>query len=558
MKNPNDTYVNHKPDILFYLLVFALLLHIATTLLLASVPPVSRDALTHHLAIPKLYLKHGGIYEIPSLVFSYYPMNLDLLYIIPLAMGNDIVPNYIHFVFALLTAWTIYAYLKKRININYGLLGSLFFLSIPIIVQLSITAYVDLGLVFFSTAAMLLLFQWLEKKRIHALIMAGICCGIALGVKYNGLITLTILFFFTILLHLRMSQKPLPIKSIWFGTLFLGISLLIFSPWLLRNYSWTGNPVYPLFNSFFNPEALQSAHGLPPALERKILYHEQWWQILLTPFRIFFSGQDNDPQYFDGKLSPFLLILPVFSFLLQTKGNNKSENLEKLLMLVFSIFFLLFVFLQTAMRIRYVAPIIPPLIILSIFGLRNIATFSRHHFSTSPKLTASIIPNVLTLAMLFYNFSYMLKQYQLVKPTDYIFGKVTRQQYISHFRPEYPIIEWMNSNLPLQSKILAISLGNRSYYFDREVLFDFHELKSMICDFIKETKSDRAVLEKLQNLGITHLLVRYDIFRDWVKNDLNQDQQDRLNSFFLSQTKKIADSNNHGLYGLIIITPSDK
>ena len=69
-------------------------------LVLASVPPVDRDALTHHLAVPKLYLKHGGIYAIPAIPFSYYPMNLDLLYLIPLYFGNDIIPKYIHFAFA--------------------------------------------------------------------------------------------------------------------------------------------------------------------------------------------------------------------------------------------------------------------------------------------------------------------------------------------------------------------------------------------------------------------------------------------------------------------------
>ncbi|MDT8380603.1 MAG: hypothetical protein RQ739_17105, partial [Desulfotignum sp.] len=63
---------------------------IGCIVLLASVPPVDRDALTHHLFIPKLYLLHGGIYEIPHIGFSYYPMNLDLLYMIPLAFNNDI------------------------------------------------------------------------------------------------------------------------------------------------------------------------------------------------------------------------------------------------------------------------------------------------------------------------------------------------------------------------------------------------------------------------------------------------------------------------------------
>ena len=52
--------------------------------ILAAVPPVDRDALTHHLAVPKLYLQNGAMIEIPWIPFSYYPMNLDMLYLIPL------------------------------------------------------------------------------------------------------------------------------------------------------------------------------------------------------------------------------------------------------------------------------------------------------------------------------------------------------------------------------------------------------------------------------------------------------------------------------------------
>jgi len=140
-----------KPPNLIYILAGLLTLLIASIVILSWVPPVSRDALTHHLAVPKLYLKQGGIYEIPSIKFSYYPMNLDLLYMVPLYFGNDIIPKFIHFVFALLTAGLIYSYLRKRLGSAWGLLGALFFLSLPIIVKLSITVYVDLGLVFFLT-----------------------------------------------------------------------------------------------------------------------------------------------------------------------------------------------------------------------------------------------------------------------------------------------------------------------------------------------------------------------------------------------------------------------
>ena len=112
--------------------LFSLVLLILT---MAAVPPVSRDALTHHLAVPKLWIAHGGMVDMPDLVFSYYPMNLDLLYVIPMLLGNDILPKYLHFLFALATAWMIYDFLRHRSTLLLGLLGALLFLSIPVIVR---------------------------------------------------------------------------------------------------------------------------------------------------------------------------------------------------------------------------------------------------------------------------------------------------------------------------------------------------------------------------------------------------------------------------------------
>ena len=45
---------------------------------------------------------------------------------------------------------------------------------------------------------------------------------------------------------------------------------------------------------------------------RSLAYQEQWWEIALLPIRIFFQGQDNDPQHFDGRLNPLLFVFPFF------------------------------------------------------------------------------------------------------------------------------------------------------------------------------------------------------------------------------------------------------
>ena len=283
--------------------------------LLACTPPFSRDALIHHLQLPKLYLQHGGIYEIPELVFSYYPMNLDLLYMGALYLGSDILAKYIHMAFGLGTALLLYVHLKKRLSATYGLLGALFFLSIPIIVKLSITVYVDLGLLFFNTASLLLLFHWLETgKQKKYLILAGLSCGLAIGTKYNGLL---VLFLLTLMLPILIIRSQPQTKkeagtAIRATIFFCLAALLSASPWLIRNAAWTGNPIYPLYNDFFNRSYTTSPpdQQLSTATEKEVktdeeknssgargvftrrymLYQENIWQLLFFACAHFLRG----------------------------------------------------------------------------------------------------------------------------------------------------------------------------------------------------------------------------------------------------------------------------
>ncbi|MDP3284773.1 MAG: glycosyltransferase family 39 protein, partial [Desulfobacterales bacterium] len=205
-------------SLIYFILAGLITVLIVSIILLSSVPPVCRDSLTHHLAVPKLYLNHGGMYEIPSVIFSYYPMNLELLYLIPLYFGNDIVPKYIHFLFALLTAFLVHGYLKNRTNTLFALFGALFFLSIPIIVKLSITVYVDLGLIFFSTASIIFLFKWIEDEfKLKHLVVSALFCGLALGTKYNAMIVFFLLSMFVMFASSRISRnernRPGPIRK---------------------------------------------------------------------------------------------------------------------------------------------------------------------------------------------------------------------------------------------------------------------------------------------------------------------------------------------------------
>jgi 4-amino-4-deoxy-L-arabinose transferase-like glycosyltransferase len=564
------------------LLLLLIVLFFSITIL-ASVPPVSRDALTHHLIVPKLYLQHGSIYEIPFIVFSYYPMNLDLLYMIPLYFGNDIAPKFIHFIFALLTAWLIFRYLRKRLAMGWALAGALFFLSLPIIVKLSITVYVDLGLIFFSTASIMSLLKWIDSRfQLKFLILSAACCGLALGTKYNGLIVLFILTVFIPFVFIGDSKKNLNLKkpgdkersiqiqfkALGFGAIFFIVALLVFSPWMIRNYVWKANPIYPLYNKVFNrqiqvsPNAQTGSQTLGPAADRqqttkaksthwssfairKVIYGESWWEIALLPVRIFFQGQDDNPKYFDGKLNPFLFFLPFFAFIHLSK-NPTSLRTEKKVFVFFTILFLLYAFSMTGIRIRYVAPIIPPLVILATLGLHQISSMVTNRKVPQPAWVGSGFIIFVVTIMLALNASYILKQFRIVDPFSYISGRVSRDAYITKYRPEYAIYQYVNQHLPDNVKILGLFLGNRRYYSDKDLILGLNEFKKNI----NRAESEKKILKELREKGFTHLIIRFDLFNQWTRKQFDDSKKRMLKIFFDSHVRHILSQDGYGLFEL--------
>ncbi len=544
-----------------------ILVLIFSIILLSLVPPVSKDALVHHLAVPKLYLKHGGIYEIPSMIFSYFPMNLDLLYMIPLYFGNEITPKFIHFGFALLTAWLIFHYLRRRINTTYALLGVVFFLSIPIIVKLSITVYVDLGLIFFSTASLLLMLRWLESGfRLKYLVISATFCGLALGTKYNGLITFFLLTFFVPFIYSRYShgKKPGFFKSTSQGLIFLFIALLVFSPWMIRNYYWKNNPIYPLYNKWFNPpediprkvihqdtikkDAVKE-NGTGLFTYRSVTYNETWWQIALLPVRIFFQGEDGNFKYFDGRLNPFLFFLPIFAFCRIREGPQSIRNENKII-LAFSILFFAFAFFSNVVRIRYISPIIPPLVILSVFGLKNIIeTIQKFRIRIVRQIGTVIILLILTY-FISLNGYYIASQFRYVDPFSYLNGTLSRDEYISIYRFEYPVMEYINENLPSDALLLFIFLGKRGYHCHREYIPDTVDHVNKVLEIVKNSNRPHEVGLCFKKMGITHLIIQLDFFNQWMDDVFTIEEQELWQGFLNNHLMLLYLKNGVGVFEL--------
>jgi hypothetical protein len=511
-----------------------------------------------------MYLSHGGIYEIPSMHFSYFPMNLDLLYLLPLYFKNDIAAKYIHFVFALLTAGLLYRYLKDVLSRTYGLVGALFFLTIPIIVKLSVTVYVDLGLIFFSWACIYFFLKWHDSRfNLRYLIFSAVACGFALGTKYNGLILLFILVAmvpvaYSVKINKAVSNRDRrqryrnSFKGLQWSAVFLVVALMVFSPWMLRNMIWKQNPVFPLYKSIFNSYQNQKYRNLqkekdPPKSAfwmRRYIYKESLTQTLFIPIRIFFQGRDNNPQYFDGKLNIFLLLLPFFSVVRLRGSPLETLTFHQIVFCIFSILFLLFVLFKADFRIRYMAPAIPPLVVLSVFGLRNLV-----HIVSVRNLVVKRVGwagiSLVILIMFGLNASYIKGQYAYIQPLKYLTGKVDRDSYITHFRKEHPVIRHANQMLPKDAKVLCLSIGDRTYYLNRSA-----HLAEDFYSPVENGFSEELLLKRLMRYQTTHIILDKTTLSNWARH-LSQQDRTAFERVFRNHTKLLFAKNNVYLLELI-------
>jgi len=498
----------------------AILFVLVAQAVLGTVPPTARDELTHHLAIPRLYAEAGRIIEVPIAPYSYYPMLLDMLFTPWVYWGFDFVPKLIHGLFAVLTGLALYAYLSRRMNPFYGLLGFFFFISVPAVLRLSHWAYVDLGITFYSTAALLSLLAWQEQKEAKRwLIICALSAGFAVATKPNGLVFLLLLSFLFAFMLAREPRRELTNVGVEIAS-FAVFSLIPVLPWLTKNYVQTGNPFFPHLAGIFPREAGGTAEASLSYVEmgiltrRQFLYGETFWEIAALPFRLFFSGQDGNPQYFDGVLSPILILLLPFAF----KGKWRTE---KKVLFSFAVLFLAYAIFLIDLRARYVLLIVPPLAALLAYSVFNVYL--------RVKRPVYLIGGLVFFAGL--HLTYLYYYFREVEPVSYLLGHESRDAYLTRTLAEYPALQYLNRETPPDSKIYLLFLGRRAYYCERDYFHDGGELPGLLTAAIRSAKEPVDIARRLKERQVTHFLVREDLLAKFFRDNLTPPQQSLWNHF---------------------------
>lgn len=272
-------------------------------LLGCCVPEREVDSLWYHLGVPMYYIHHGGFIQlVPFNMPSHYPMNLHLHYVFSLLVGNDTTAKafiYCHFFpMLILIASAVGRYARR----NWGLFAAAMYLCalqfrVPVMANNERAVYFY---VFFSTV---LLWYSLEKHRRNLFLLAAVFCGMGMGVKFNGLLFGFVPHFLFLAWRVLMWKRKVWKDELKWLCIYSLIAWAMMSPWLIKSWIYTGNPLYPMLGELlstkaeFIPAMLSNAnnHGLNILKSKTVgaFFGQIWTNIqwlLISAYLDFFLG----------------------------------------------------------------------------------------------------------------------------------------------------------------------------------------------------------------------------------------------------------------------------
>jgi hypothetical protein len=511
--------------------VFFAIITLLWIIFLALTPVISRDALILHMAFPKLWAKESFLYFQDHNLSTVSMMNLDYIYMLLFKYFSwEGLPKILHASLLISSAFFLYLFLKKRFGWLNAFIFSIIFITIPINQRLASEAYVDLGVLFFSTLAIIYFIKFAESDWINTkyLIFSAVFSGLSVGTKYSGAIlpaVIVLIIGFTV-----AKKENSSLKAFKYMIVFSLIVLFLMSPWLLRSYLAVGNPFYPLLNSIFTPDIISPATNLQvPANEyiTRSMYGESLLDLASIPFRMFFSGTDGDLiGGFDGVLNPMLLLLFVPLLFVKLRKLSAYRSVIELLSAVFVLTFAFFL-IYGHLRIRYFIYSIPLLIILNAYFVDILKKKLQRKYY----LAASVF---IFSVFLFFNIKYSHELMKYLDTLSYIIESETKEEYLLRKLPEYEVAQKINKYTPVNAVIYEALCGHRTYYIERPVVFDDFFLDRYLYNFIDSEAETADYLNHFDNLPFKtykkadYLMIKKDGFLETYKKAFSLLHSDSL------------------------------
>lgn len=485
---------NRAADILLISLVSTYLL---VNLIGALAPEIEADALVHHLYVPRIYIQNRSLVYIPYHIASAYPLGIEMLFTLGMLLSTSVLTKLLHFSLGVLGLLATYCFGRKYLDSRAGLLAATIFYTVPVVAWESTTAYIDLGLTFFTTLEIFALVNWWHARRDKWLAVAAIMCGFAMGTKYLGIFGLVILLI-GILLKVSFTGKRDILVVLKTILVYAFVSALIVSPWLIKNYVFTGNPVYPFLNNIFKSPLMPPIN---PTFDRAAfgMGDNFFSRYILSPWNMTFHGEK-----YGGAIGPIFLIFFPFLFVIRV------DKILKYMLLFCGVYFAMWEISVPVMR--YLIPIVPFLSIVVSYIIRGMVSWDN---IGNKVLSTGVVGVTATTLFLSLPFFHPLWQEEWIPgvvqrvPYEVVLGIEHREHYLARYLSSYEVFQYVNRNLPPGAKILCFN--EEFHYLSDSTLVPFFSFEA---GNIVSSRNVGELLRHMKDLEVTHFLVNWAAVQD--------------------------------------------
>lgn len=425
------------------------------TVVYALLPPMEFDALEYHLGAAADYYAKGRISYITYNVYSNFPCNSEMLYLMSMALSGSklagaIIGNVLNAYIAIAAAIAAYglgAYISCQ---RAGAFAAAALITSMGFFAVATGVYVEPLQTLYIVLAVIAVWEFIEIGRRSALVAGALLVGLAMGVKYTSAVLVAVPLAASVLLVQESIARR--IKAF---VIFSVVAMLVVAPWLVKNAVFTGNPVYPLIYKVFDGRdwsPLQDARWAFAHTPKGGLAFEQWARHI---FALFFSALD----------------ISLLSFVFIPFALTKRPLSQRLLFVL--AFALLYVFLWFALTHRIDRFTVPA---FAVMGAVSGAGFAAIPQGWIRRLTTGAIVLLLSGNVFFMAVSYG----QVIRISVPLAGKY--DAFLCANKEGYEAWLAVNRTVPPSSKVLLYAEAETFYLdvnYSASTVFDRQPLEEM-------------------------------------------------------------------------------
>jgi hypothetical protein len=508
-----------RPIEIAYLLSFALLVLVMIFRVLT--PPHAVDEAIYHLASVKRFIAAGSLTPLYDIAQGNTHMLVHMLYVPCLMIGADSAAKLLSVGFALTISLALYAYARRFFDQRTAYLAALAFFGGGMVVEVAITARIDVtlaGSLFLATYAMTV---YLEQRLAKWLWLSAFLSGVAVATKLTAIIWIGALGLVYLIEALRRGTGRERVRHLGLGVCYFLIVLAVISPWLLKNSVLFHHPFYPFAKgetvndqksepvAYFGPaeesrleQYFQGAQARNPQLSGRIgevlgqaaarspeRHPFQFWGYFTNPMLYNVGEPFHTPNY-------LFVLCPLFLLF------SRDRKLLWLSMCSVIFFGLM---AWSAWTARYLLPLFPPLTLIAAYTVIRITQWLEPRIAIAKALPTLAL--LLTTGLTGYaEVSQLIRNREL----NYFNGSLSRADFMSQVF-YYPCIRYVNENTPADAKIFMMG-SQMGYDVQRSYVADTSWESTPWRRLLLKGNSPQGVRDAMKAQGITHVLYSPNLY----------------------------------------------